>query len=117
MYRNIERLLKVVDKALFHIDGNLSYERTLEAIERLSEEVEKTDTDESVWELGNVSLDSILVGTYWFLDHYHNGQGSIEYRVMCTIGRIFSPGHSEYNPDSGEGYVYESLKSLERKKS
>ncbi len=73
-YRNIERLFDVVNRALFRTDSKLGYQRTLEAIERLTREVLKTDTDESVWaigECGEASLDSVIVGAYWFASDNH----------------------------------------------
>lgn len=114
-YRNIKRLYDVVDRALFRADSKLSYSRTLEALERLATEVSKTETDCDVWsigECGNATLDSLIVGAYWFLGDYHGGQGSAEYRVLCGLGSIFSPGWtSGPEDDSVEKCVYEALES------
>lgn len=112
-YRNIKRLFGVVSRALFRADSVLSYTRTLEAIERLVDEVRKTDTDESVWYIGEnecATLDALIVGTYWFLGDYHSGQGSIEYRVLSAIGGIYKPGMTcGPERDSSEEDVYDAL--------
>ena len=114
-YRNIKRLYDVVDRALFRADSKLSYARTLEALERLAIEVHATETDCDVWsigEFGNATLDSLIVGAYWFLGDYHGGQGSAEYRVLSGLGSIYSPGMTEGpEEDSSEKYVYEALES------
>jgi len=113
--RNIERLFNVVSRALFRIDSNMSYSRTLVALERLAEEVHSTDTDESIWYLGEseVPLTDILVGAYWFLVDYHGGQGSDEYRVSCVIGKVYSPGiESGPTEGTGESDTYSALEDL-----
>lgn len=113
-YKNIERLFNVVVKSLFQIDGTLSYTRTLEAIERLCAEILKTETDETVWyigESGAATLDSVIVGSFWFMTDYHGGQDSLEYRVYSRLGEIFKPGMtSGPEPESSESDVYEQLK-------
>lgn len=112
-YPKINLLLQEVNKALFRSDGKLSYTETLEAIEKLAQEVVDTDTDENVWSLGETgpaSLDSVIVGAYWFLTDYHGGQDSLEYKVLSRLGEIYSPG-MEDGPmeDSSEQDVYEAL--------
>lgn len=94
-YKNINRFFVVVNRALFRKDSKLSYQRTLEALERLAQEIINTETDETVWYIGeysDASLDSIIVGAYWFLVDYHSGQNSLEYRVSCRLNEIFKPG-------------------------
>jgi hypothetical protein len=113
-YKNIKRLFNVVVKSLFRIDGTLSYTRTLEAIERLCAEILNTETDETVWyigESGDATLDSVIVGAFWFMTDYHGGQDSLEYRVYSRLGEIFKPGMtSGPEPESSELDVYEQLK-------
>ena len=115
-YKNINRFFRVVDRNLFRTDGKLGYKRTLEAIERLCDEVLKTDTDEDVWyigEFGSCTLDSVIVGAFWFMTDYHGGQDSLEYRVYSRLGDIFKPGCSSGPEDeSSEKDVYEMLERL-----
>lgn len=115
-YKNIYRFFRVVSTALFRMDSTLSYQRTLEAIERLAQEVIDTDTSDdecTVWYMGESSdatLDAVIVGAYWFLVDYHGGQDSLEYRVSCKLGEIFKPGMtSGPEPESSEKDVYEML--------
>jgi hypothetical protein len=120
-YRNIVRLFNVVNRALFRRDSTLSYQRTLEAIERLSQEVLDTETDEDVWyigEFGDCTLDTLIVGAYWFLTDYHAGMHSLEYRVLCRLGEIFNPGMTAGpEPDTSEVEVYKALEfALESEK-
>lgn len=112
-YKNINRFFRVVSKSLFRIDGTLSYQRTLEAIQRLCQEIQKVDTDEDVWYIGEFSdttLDSLIVGAFWFMTDYHGGQNSIEYITYSALGDIFKPGMtSGPEPESSEKDVYEML--------
>ena len=50
------------------------------------------ETDWSLGECGDCTLDSFLVGAYWSLTEWHGGQSSPEYAALCAIGSIFSPG-------------------------
>ena len=53
--------------------------------------------DETDWSLGEgdeCTLDSFLIGAYWSLSEWHGGQSSPEYATLCAIGSIFSPGMS-----------------------
>jgi hypothetical protein len=55
------------------------------------------DEDETNWslgEFGECTLDSLLIGAYWALSEWHAGQSSPEYAALCAIGGIFSPGMS-----------------------
>lgn len=115
--KNIARLFDVANNALFHVCGMDDYQRTLEAISKLSDLVHEFDGDTSdLWAIGEhteASLDSLLVGAYWFCRDYHNGQWSDEYRLLCNIGRYFSPGCTNGpETDSSERDVYLALEQL-----
>lgn len=120
-YKNIKRLFRVVSKALFRIDSTLSYERTLEAIEKLAIVVHNTETEEDVWYIGEsteATLDSLIIGAYWFCADYHGGQSSIEYRLLSRLSDIYNPGFSNGpEAESSEKDVYEALERLMRIKS
>jgi hypothetical protein len=85
----------------------------LEALERLSDLV--NDADDVDWYIGEgceASLDSLLVGAYWYCVDYHGGMGSAEYRLQCKIGGYFDPGCSSLDRDSSEFDVYRELAVL-----
>ena len=113
--KNIKRFYKVVTNTLFG-QGKLTYARLLEALCRLCEEIKKVDTDESTWSIGEfemATLDSLIVGSFWFFTDYHGGQWSPEYRTLSALGGVFSPGMSSgVEPDSSESMVYEQLENL-----
>jgi len=94
--RKIELLHSVIERNLFLITGKLNYCRLLEAIEDLAVEVNEyigeTDCLWSIGEFSHCSCDSLLIGLYWFFTHNYNGQSSAEYRILCIIGDIYSPG-------------------------
>lgn len=50
------------------------------------------ETDWSLGESGECTLDSFLIGAFWALSEWQSGQSSPEYAAFCAIGSIFSPG-------------------------
>jgi len=64
----------------------------------------------SIGEFGEFSLDSFLVGFYWFASHYYAGQTCPIYALLCQCGQIYSPGMSSGpEPDSSEQSAYNAL--------
>ena len=59
------------------------------------------ETNWSLGECGECTLDSFLIGAYWSLTEWHGGQWSDEYAALCAIGSIFSPGMTS-PPESDE---------------
>jgi len=112
-YKNIERYHQVVVNSLANRHSKLSYNRTLVAISRLCTELSKTKTDETVWYIGQdtlASLDSLIVGAFWFTAEHYSGQGSVEYKVHCELSGIYKPNMSNgVEPESSESDVYELL--------
>ena len=114
--KRIERLTMIIDRALFRIDGNLCYDRTIQAITDLANCINDYDGDTEDWiylnEYGSATPDSIIVGAYWFAVNYHGGQSSIEYAMLSALGYVFSPGMS-CGPEDGssEKYVHEMLEA------
>ena len=109
---NTERFFNVIRRSLFHKNSNLSYTRTLEAVNKLCECI--LAEDETNWYIGEfseVTLDFIIVGTFWFLNDYHSGQNSLEYSTYCNLGRIFDPGMSSLEDDTSEKDVYQMWES------
>jgi hypothetical protein len=115
-YKNIKRLFEVVNKALFYINSTLDYSRTVEAITLLANTVNEEETEEDVWSIGEfdmASLDSLLIGAYWFFSDYHGGQNSEEYAALCAIGEVFNPGMSGgVEEDTAEKCVYKAFEDL-----
>lgn len=107
--RNVTRLFKVAQRGVFWFGD---YSRTLATLERLANAVNDYDGDID-WEIGeDCSLDSLLVGAYWFCVDYHGGQWSDEYRLQCAIGNFFDPKCSSLELDSSEYDVYTALAVL-----
>jgi hypothetical protein len=100
-YSKIESFRNIIDRSLNRRDSNLSYDRTVEAVIRLAEIVHETPTDESVWYLGEHSLDlaSLIIGSYWFFSDHHGGQNSPEYRACCALATVFRPGICSGGPE------------------
>lgn len=112
----IKKIFDIIDRSIFMVNSTLDYKRTVEAIILLANVIKEEETDESIWsigEFGNTTLDSLLIGAYWFFSDYYNGMFSDEYKALCAIGKIFSPGMS-HGPekDSSEEYVYQGLKAM-----
>lgn len=110
--RNIERLFNVIDKSLFFITGTLDYERITDALIVLSNELINTETDESIWylgECGNCMLGDLIEGAYWHFTEWHSGQFSKGYAALSALGQIFDPGMSCSDEDNT---CYQSLNEL-----
>jgi hypothetical protein len=113
--KTIERYHGLICRSLFRNDSSLSYDRTLLAIKNLVMALENTETDESVWYIGELSdatLGDLIVGSYWFLIDYHGGQSSLAYNVASILSGIDNPGcTNKPEPDSPEQMVYDALKT------
>lgn len=112
--RNIERLFNVAQRGLFRNNSTLGYDRTLAAIERLANAVDDYDgdTDWCIGESSECSLDSLLIGAYWYCTDYHGGQWSDEYRLLSAIGDFFDPRCSSLERDSSQFDVCVALAAL-----
>lgn len=107
--RRIQRLARLVERQLFRTNSTLSYSRTLEAIAKLAVEIEDFEGDIN-WDYGiDCSLDSLIVGAYWYCTNYHAGMDSAEYSLLCQLGEIFTPNYSTLERDSSEFDVYIGL--------
>lgn len=114
--RNVTRLHKVIDNSLFMTTGKLDRDRVLQAIVKIVELIGDTDEDtEFVWhigECGHATVDSIIVGAYWWLTDNHQGQFSREYEYLSAIGEIFAPNMSTLEQDTPENDVYIHLSAM-----
>jgi len=55
------------------------------------------------------SLFSAACGLYWYCADHHDGQGSVEYRILCNLG--YQPGLCENGPTCEESQaVYDRLR-------
>lgn len=113
--KQFERLHTIICRSLFNSDTTMTFERTLIAIEKLGMLIEDTDTNESVWYIGETAgptLADVIIGSYWFAVDYHGGQVSPMYTVLSVLSGIFEPGMiSGPEPESSECVVYDALVS------
>lgn len=100
---------RIMASEIFRLNGP-----QIDLCEALIELCDAIDTeDETNWDLGeflDCSLGDLLPGAYWALTEWHGGQSSPEYRALCAIGGIFSPGMScppKEEDGSGEFTAYE----------
>lgn len=108
-----------VQKAFHRIMASEVFRRngpTIDLCEALIELCEAVSAEEETnWSLGEgleCSLDDLLIGSYWSLTEWHGGQWSPEYRALCAIGGIFSPGMScppKEEDGTGEFAAYEQV--------
>jgi hypothetical protein len=56
---------------------------------------------------------AVAQGLHWYCAHWHGGQRSTEYRVMCQLD--YAPAHSESGPHGDEtaSKVYAALERKE----
>ncbi len=104
------QFLLIMQSSLFRIDGPEI--DLMDSIINLCECInnDPMETDWSIGECTDCTLDSLLIGFYWALTEWHGGQYSDDYAAICAIGSIFSPGMSSGpEEDSGEQVAYEAL--------
>lgn len=92
--RNVERYYNVIYASLFLTTSKLSYDRIQDALMALCEELDSTETDESVWNIGQFTecaLGDLIFGAYWHFSEWYEGIGK-SYQTLCSLGTIFSPG-------------------------
>jgi hypothetical protein len=91
----------ILESSLFRLNGpGLDLcQRIMELCHAIESEEE---TDWSLGEFQDCTLDSFLIGAYWSLAEWHGGQASPEYAALCAIGSIFSPGHTSPPASDGE---------------
>ena len=92
--KNIERYYNVLNKALFYLNSDLSYDRIQDAFISLCDVLNNTDTDENVWCIGEYeicSLADMIVGAYWHFVECHTGQYSKSYQALSMLGEIYNP--------------------------
>ena len=115
-YKNTNRFFRVVSRALFRINSTLGYNRTIEAISRLAEVVHSTETEEDVWYIGECSdatLDSIIVGAYWFVNDFCSDDPIKFQRIRFNLSEVFKPGCTTGpEEESSDQDVYDALKQM-----
>lgn len=100
---------EIMNSSLFRlIEGEIDLcEKIIELCDAIKAEEE---TDWSLGEYSDCSLDSLIVGAHWALTEWHAGQASISYAALCATGSIFSPGMADGpEPDSMEQTAYEQI--------
>ena len=114
--KNIKRLFNVIDNSLFTINGQLTYERITDAIVKLANTINETETDEGVWSIGECgacSLDGLIVGAYWHYTEWHGGQWSHGYEALSALGDVFTPNRAMPPTSSEDGPEWEAYQALE----
>lgn len=107
----IEPLFKEIDRALFFVDGKLTYRQITQKLIELSNAIMETeDVDWELGEGGHTSLADLIIGAYWHYTQYHRGQESLEYAALSALGQVFQPGMSSGpEEDSSEKLVMGAL--------
>ena len=106
--RNIERLYNTITRNLCQVDGTLDYRRTTQAIIRLCDVINNTETSEETWWIDNhsgIALDTLITGAYWHYTEWHAGQASLSYLALSALGSIYAPGYGCCEEDN-EAYQY-----------
>jgi hypothetical protein len=81
---------KIMESEVFRLNGpsiNLS-----ESLIQLGNAV--ADEEETNWNIGEYTeapLSELVVGAYWSLAEWHEGQASESYAALSTLGRIYTP--------------------------
>lgn len=104
------QFLLIMQSSLFRLDGPDI--EILESLQNLCDCINEDtlDTDWTIGESLECSLDSLIIGAFWALTECHGGQYSESYAVLCSLGTIFNPGMTPGpEPDSGEQYAYEAI--------
>lgn len=104
-YKNIERLYNVAYRSIFTTTAGLNYDRVTDCLIKLAETLAETETDETVWYIGEhneSALCGLIIGAFWHYTEFHKGQNSKEYVALSSLGRIYSPG-MEAGPEQGTG--------------
>jgi hypothetical protein len=93
----IERAYAPIIAGLFRIKPPKDFD-LCESIINLCKAINAFDGDTEGWayigEYTECTVSDFLVGAYWALADWHDGQWSDSYEAMCAVGTIFSPGMS-----------------------
>lgn len=121
----IRALHSVLIRELFTIHASWDYSRITQAVDLLARLVhdcpENPDTGDNsqLWAIGEsdyADIGSLIVGAYWHYAEWHNGQWSPEYRALCALGNVFSPGMTRGpEPGTSERDAYLALDRIARK--
>jgi hypothetical protein len=107
---------RILTSSIFRIDGP-DIDLTEELLALAKAILAEDDTDWSIGEYTEASLDSLVIGAYWSLSEWYSGQGSLEYQALCQLGRIFKPGMTcAPTPEDSEYTAYELIGEYYSKK-
>ena len=113
----IKRLFNLIDKNLFLINPTLDYNQLTKAITLLANELHSTETNETIWSLGecgNCTLDDLIVGAFWHYTEWHSGQWSVEYAALSALGEVFSPGMTTVEEENDSYVALNELAQLQK---
>jgi len=117
----IKALHRAIEKTLFNRNPPLTYAKTVKALDLMARLIADYDGDNDDWiYIGEFTCDipTMLIAAYWHLSQWHGGQWSDEYRALCSIGEIFSPGmSSEPSRGDSEYDCYKALDAMARREA
>lgn len=116
----IRAIHRALMRELFTIEASWHYFKVTQAIDLLARLVHDYEFDnEHLWTIGQfdyATVDSLIVGAYWHYTEWHAGQSSPEYRALCALGTVYSPGMTNGpEPGTSEKDVYLALDRIARK--
>ena len=111
-------VFEVINHNLATIHGTMDIDRITDCLITLCNVIhQEPETDWSLGEYGEFTLDSLIVGAYWFYTDYHGGQNSKEYVALSELGSIFLPGMSCLDREAPEFDAYILLEQLRGEKN
>ena len=116
----IQAIHRALMRELFTIKASWHYSKVTQAIDLLARLVHDYEGDSDDWlymgECDYAGMTELLVGAFWHYTEWYSGQWSPEYRALCNLGQVFSPGMtSGPEPGTSEKDVYLALDRLARK--
>ena len=93
----IKALFDIANHNICRTEGTMDYDRVTDVIITLAHTLRDTETDESIWYLGEggeLALDDLITGAYWHYSEWHSGIYSKGYAALSALGEVFSPGMS-----------------------
>ena len=112
----ITRLHNLLERNITQINPPLDYSRVVRALEVAANALNNYQGENEDWlYIGEFTcpIDAFIVGGYWHLTEWHNGQWSDSYRALCALGNIYSPGYENGPEDESSAKdIYEMLEQL-----
>lgn len=109
----MKALFENIQQSLFRINPPLDYSEIMQSLMKLCELINQTEeTDWHIGECSDCCLDDLIIGAYWHFSEWHEGQNSISYQVLSSLGSIYSPNMSTLEDDTAEKEVFNMFEQL-----